>query len=144
MSPLSAALPITGIALWCVWATYVSRGGGLCCRTSGSSSVYCGVFRGNNACRSFPRGGAAEPHGTETSASVPCAVVVPSETLPVPEPFSHLNPAVEVVYELSSHPDTEDSDETLFCFNPAVEAVCEFSACPVMATGAAFELLSCS
>ncbi len=51
----STALPMWGVALWCIWvyrggAGYnLSRGGGLCCGTFRGSSAHCWAPRGHGA-----------------------------------------------------------------------------------------------
>ncbi len=151
--PLSEALPMIGIAFWCVWAAYTTTEPP---KVATSTMVSLDVMAD-----------AAEPSIAAVLASATCVVVAPNNTLPdhhitvertVDEhctcPANKLSlflngiaveppevatsaaepPKVSVVsiYDLSA------------CPVMAMEAVCELSSCPVMAMEAVCELLPCS
>ncbi|ROL53444.1 hypothetical protein DPX16_0601 [Anabarilius grahami] len=107
--PLSAVLPIMGVALWCTWAAYITA-------ESPEVAAY-----------------AAEPHEVVVLASATCTVVASSDTLSscpesAPEAvckhLSCLDPAPEAVCELLSCPESATEaiyDSFLFSDSTTVE-----------------------
>ncbi|KAL0203330.1 hypothetical protein M9458_001348, partial [Cirrhinus mrigala] len=146
--PLSAALSIMGIALWCVWAAYTATESPEVAACAAeplevvASAVASPEAMTPAAVSPELASEAAEPHETGTSALAPCTVVVPSDThlacgsssCPVLAMYELSAPpvmAMEAVTELSAHPVM------------AMEAICDHCACPIAAKQAVYELPVC-
>ncbi|KAL0193382.1 hypothetical protein M9458_011678, partial [Cirrhinus mrigala] len=131
--PLSAALPIWGIAFWCLWATIITaKTPEPSTPTDGSPEVVAE---------------AAEPPEMAVPApdlpEVVAQAAEPSEAVPF---TSALVPVVAPTYELSACPVTamEAVTELSACTITALEAVVELSARMVMTMVAVYELSALS
>ncbi|KAL0203327.1 hypothetical protein M9458_001345, partial [Cirrhinus mrigala] len=163
--PLSAALSIMGIALWCVWAAYTATESPEVAACAAeplevvASAVASPEAMTPAAVSPELASEAAEPHEMGTSALAPCTVVVPSDThlacgsssCPVLAMYELSAPpvmAMEAVTELSVRPVTAMEPVIELSAHPlmAMEAICDHCACPIAAKQAVYELpvLPCS
>ncbi|KAL0183541.1 hypothetical protein M9458_019237, partial [Cirrhinus mrigala] len=112
-----AALPITGVTLWCFWALYTTAESPEVVAYAAEPPVFSEAAM-PAAVSPEVAAYAAEPCEMGTSASALCTVVAPSDT---PSTCELLSCPVPATYELSARPVT------------AMEAVSELSAHPVTA-----------